>query len=129
MKEREFVNQRLESEQVAEMEYRPGKCQREYRLVILRKNISVERGEDYLFPAIRYFFYITNRRDLAWHEVIQQAHERCDQENVIAQLKGGVNAMRLPVRDLESNWAYMVMAALAWNLKAWFGLKPPASRW
>jgi len=125
VKEREFVNQRLESEQVAEVEYQPGKCARAYRLVIVRKNISVEKGEDYLFPEIRYFFYITNRRDLVWHEVVQQAHERCNQENVIAQLKGGVNAMRLPVRDLESNWAYMVMAALAWNLKAWFGLLMP----
>lgn len=125
VREREFVNQRLESEQVAEVEYQPGKCGRKYRLVILRKNISVEKGEDYLFPEIRYFFYITNRRDLAWDEVIQQANERCDQENVIAQLKGGVNAMRMPVDDLESNWAYMVMTALAWNLKAWFGLLLP----
>ncbi len=24
--------------------------------------------------------------------------------------------------DLVSNWAYMVMAALAWNLKSWFAL-------
>jgi len=47
------------------------------------------------------------------------------QENVIAQLKNGVNAMRMPVDDLDSNWAYMVMAALAWNLKAWFGLLMP----
>jgi hypothetical protein len=125
VKEREFVNLRLESEQVADVEYRPGKCKRPYRLVILRKNISVEKGEDYLFPEIRYFFYITNRRDLAWQEVIEQANQRCDQENVIAQLKGGVNAMRMPVDDLESNWAYMVMSALAWNLKAWFGLLMP----
>jgi hypothetical protein len=125
VKEREFVNQRLESEQVADVEYQPGKCARPYRLVIVRKNISVEKGEDYLFPEIRYFFYITNRRDLAWHEVVQQAHERCNQENVIAQLKGGVNAMRMPVADLASNWAYMVMTALAWNLKAWFGLLMP----
>lgn len=125
VKEREFVNQRLESEQVADVEYQPGKCTRPYRLVIVRKNLSVEKGEDYLFPKIRYFFYITNRRELAWHEVVQQAHERCNQENVIAQLKGGVNAMRMPVDDLESNWAYMVMTALAWNLKAWFGLLMP----
>jgi hypothetical protein len=74
---------------------------------------------------IHYFFYITNRRDLRWDEVVQDAHERCDQENVVAQLKGGVNAMRMPVNDLESNWAYLVMAALAWNLKAWFGLLVP----
>ena len=53
------------------------------------------------------------------------ANGRCDQENVIEQLKNGVNAMRMPVRDLESNWAYMVIAALAWNLKAWFGLLMP----
>lgn len=125
VKEREFVNQKLESEQVADVEYQPGKCKRQYRLVILRKNISVEKGEDYLFPEIRYLFYITNRRDLAWNEVIQQANERCNQENVIAQLKGGVNAMRMPVDDLESNWAYMVMSALAWNLKAWYGLLMP----
>jgi hypothetical protein len=32
---------------------------------------------------------------------------------VIEQLKNGVNAMRMPVDDLVSNWAYMVMAALA----------------
>ena len=33
--------------------------------------------------------------------------------------------MRMPVDDLLSNWAYMVMTALAWNLKAWFGLLLP----
>jgi hypothetical protein len=44
---------------------------------------------------------------------------------VIEQLKNGVNAMRMPVHDLLSNWAYMVMAALAWNLKSWFGLLMP----
>ena len=48
-----------------------------------------------------------------------------DQENVIEQLKNGVNAMRMPVHDLLSNWAYMVMSALAWNLKAWYGLLLP----
>jgi hypothetical protein len=125
VKERAYVNIRLESEQVADVEYQPHKCGRKYRLVIVRKNLSVERGEDYLFPEVRYFFYITNRRDLAWAEVVQQAHERCNQENVIAQLKSGVNAMRMPVRDLQSNWAYMVMTALAWNLKAWYGLLMP----
>jgi len=40
-------------------------------------------------------------------------------------MKNGVNAMRMPVNDLLSNWAYMVMAALAWNLKAWYGLLMP----
>ena len=122
---RGFLNQRLESEQVAEFEYQPGKCQKSYRMIVLRKNLSLERGENALIDQIRYFFYISNRRDLTWDEVVQDANGRCNQENVIAQLKSGVNAMRVPVNDLNSNWAYMVMAALAWNLKAWFGLMVP----
>jgi hypothetical protein len=36
----------------------------------------------------------------------------------------------MPVDDEVSNWAYMVMASLAWTLKAWFGLLLPATgRW
>ena len=94
-------------------------------MVVLRKNLSVHRGENALFDQIRYFFYISNRRDLAWDQIVQDANQRCNQENVIEQLKNGVNAMRIPVNDLNSNWAYMVIAALAWNLKAWFGLMVP----
>ncbi len=33
--------------------------------------------------------------------------------------------MRMPVNELFSNGAYMVMAALAWNLKSWYGLIVP----
>lgn len=120
--QREFENMRLESEDVAEFRYRPGKCEREYRVVVVRKNISHEKGERVLFPEIRYFFYITTRKDLRAAEVVEMANERCDQENVIEQLKNGVNALRMPVNNLVSNWAYMVMAALAWNLKAWFAM-------
>jgi len=123
--ERNFENIRLTSEQVAEFDYRPGQCKKAYRMVVVRKNLSVEKGETVLFDDIRYFFYITTRRDLSAAEIVAQANQRCNQENVIAQLKNGVNAMRMPVDDLDSNWAYMVMAALAWNLKAWFGLLMP----
>jgi hypothetical protein len=91
----------------------------------LRKNISVQKGQRVLFEDVRYFFYITNRWDLTVEEIVSLANGRCDQENVIEQLKNGVNAMRMPVDDLVSNWAYMVMAALAWNLKAWYGLLVP----
>src|SRR5512136_2996421 len=113
------------AESVSDMSYQPALCQRKYRLVILRKNISVQKGERVLFEEIRYFFYLTNRWDLTVEEIVGLANERCDQENVIEQLKNGVNAMRMPVDDLVSNGAYMVMAALAWNLKAWYGLLVP----
>ena len=35
--------------------------------------------------------------------------------------------MRAPVNRLEANWAYMVIAALAWNLKVWLALLQPRS--
>jgi hypothetical protein len=122
--EKEFRNLVLVGEDIAEIEYQPEKCCKPYRVVIVRKNLSVQRGERALFDEIRYFFYITNRKGKA-AKIVGLANGRCDQENVIEQLKNGVNAMRMPVKDLVSNWAYMVMAALAWNLKAWYGLLVP----
>lgn len=120
-----YTNKVLEAESVTEIEYRPVKCQKSYRLIILRKNISVLKGEEHLIDEVKYFFYITNRWEDPIERVVGLANERCDQENVISQLKNGVNAMRMPVDDLMSNWAYMVMSALAWNLKAWFALLMP----
>ncbi len=125
VRQKGYRNIVLQSEDIAEIDYQPLKCGRKYRLVILRKNLTVESGEKVLFEDVRYFFYLTNRTDLTMAEVVGLANGRCDQENVIEQLKNGVNAMRMPVNDLESNWAYMVMTALAWNLKAWFALLVP----
>jgi len=122
VREREYVNLELKHEDVAEFEYQPGKCKRPYRMVVVRKNISKSKGECALFDEIRYFFYITTRTDLSAAQVVRCANERCDQENVIEQLKNGVGALRVPLYDLVSNWAYMVIAALAWNIKSWFSM-------
>ena len=122
VRERGYVNLELNYEDVAEFSYQPGKCGQPYRVVALRKNISKMKGEHVLFDEIRYFFYITTRTDLSAAEVVRCANERCDQENIIEQLKNGVNALRVPLYDLVSNWAYMVIAALAWNIKSWFAL-------
>ena len=128
---REFENQRLRSEEVAEFNYRPTACKKTYRLVVVKKNISVEKGEKLLFDTVVYFFYITNDWVSEAEEIVFLANDRCDQENLLAQLSGGVRALRAPVDNLESNWAYMVMTALAWNLKAWWGLTLPErpGRW
>ena len=125
VQERGYTNIVLQGEDVAEISYQPLKCKKSYRLVVVRKNLSVQKGENVLFDEVRYFFYITKREDLMVEEVVGLANQRCNQENLIAQLKGPVQAMRMPVNDLNSNWAYMVMAALAWNLKAWFALLVP----
>jgi hypothetical protein len=100
-------------------------------LIVLRKNISKEKGEQRLFDEIRYFFYITNDVISDADEIVYSANDRCHQENLLQQLKTGLHALTAPVDNLESNWAYMVMSALAWNLKAWAALMLPETpgRW
>jgi hypothetical protein len=116
-------------EDVAEFAYTPTACGRSYRMVALRKNLSVLRGEWVLFDRVRYFFFVTNlpAEQHPAGRVVLTANGRCDQENLVQQLKSGVKAMRMPAHDLVSNWAYMVMASLAWTLKAWAGLLLPVS--
>jgi hypothetical protein len=130
IRERGFRNIRLESESVAEFGYRPAACKQDYRVVVVRKNLSVDRGDRALFDDVRYFFYLTNDFETRAAEVVFLANDRCNQENLIEQLKNGVRALRMPVDNLVSNWAYMVMASLAWTLKAWFALLlPEDGRW
>jgi hypothetical protein len=128
---RGFENLRLVSETVAEFAYQPTACRQSYRLIVLRKNLSVEKGECVLFDDYRYFFYLTNDRSTSATDIVFLANDRCNQENLHAQLKSGVRALQAPVDNLVSNWAYMVMSALAWNLKAWLALVLPEQpgRW
>jgi hypothetical protein len=128
--ERQYETLKLLGEEVAEFEYRPVACRKAYRVVVLRRRLVVEKGQLWLFEPDRYFFYLTNDRTTSASEVVFLANDRCDQENLIAQLKGGVKALTMPVDDLVSNWAYMVMASLAWGLKAWAALLlPEHPRW
>jgi Transposase DDE domain group 1 len=127
VRDREFESIHLQSEQVAEMPYRPTLCATTYRLIVIRKQLAVEKGEKRLYDDYRYFFYLTNDWDSSPTDIVLKANGRCNQENLNAQLKGAVRALAAPVDNLESNWAYMVITALAWNLKAWYALWPPES--
>jgi hypothetical protein len=130
IRQRDYLHLELQSEEVAEFEYRPAACDKDYRVVVVRKNISQEKGDQVLFDEIRYFFYITNDRTKSAEEVIFSCNDRCDQENLLAQLKGGVRALSAPVDNLESNWAYMQMTSIAWTMKSWMALLLPVwKRW
>lgn len=170
--ERGYLKKHLNYEDVAEFDYRPGKCKRAYRIIALRKNISHIRGDHVLFDEVRYFFYVTTYSSTTHtaedvielgaqasasqpepadqaeqtekeggqdeqadsparskqddgrtaQQVVALANGRCNQENIIGSLKSGINALRVPLYDLVSNWAYMVIACLAWNLKCWFAM-------
>lgn len=117
-----FQDIRLVDEWVAEFDYRPCACRHTYRMVVVRKNLSIsEPKQERLFDDYRYFFYITNDRRSAAEQIVFSANDRCQQENVIAQL-AALRALHAPVNDLLSNEAYMLATALAWNLKAWLAL-------
>lgn len=122
VEERKFEDIRLVKEYVAEFVYRPAKCRKTYRVSVVRKELEVYCGQQKLFDDSRCFFYINNAWRLTEEEVVWEANGRCNQENLIQQLKGGVRSLSAPVDNLVSNWAYMVMASLAWSLKAWAAL-------
>lgn len=127
--DREYYNQHLAGEQIAEFDYQPSRCEVPFRIVVLRKIITHERGQRLLCAEHRYLFYITNTA-LPAERVVELANERCNQERTISELKSGVNALRMPLGDLLSNWVYSVIATLAWNLSRWIGLVLPVrGRW
>jgi len=127
IRERGYLNKRLVAEDTADFEHQPTRANRSYRIVVLRKLIEEERGQLSIGTNFRFFFYITNDRSLTKDEVIAEANGRCDQENLIEQLKNGVRALHAPLNTLEANWAYMVIAALAWSIKAWCALLLPVA--
>lgn len=127
VQERGYRNLITEHEAWAEFDYKPARADGTYRMVALRKTIRVEQGQLRLQDEVKYLFYVSNVPPgrLESEEVIFEANARCGQENLIEQLKNGVHAMRMPSNTLLSNWAYMVIASLAWNLKAWLAIQLP----
>jgi len=89
---REHENSKLASEQVAEFNYQPTACRHTYRMIVVRKHLSVEQGQRRLFDDVRYFFYLTNDWVSGADELVFSANDRCHQENLLAQLQGGVRA-------------------------------------
>ena len=127
VKQREFKDIRLAREHVAEFAYRPTACDRDYRVVVVWKSLQVHQGQTRLFDDAKAFFYITNDWETpAARIVTDHANQRCHQENLIEQHKNGVHSLKAPLDTLESNWAYMVIAALAWSIKAWTALSLPS---
>ena len=125
VKRRKFKKIQTEAEHFCHFTYRPGKCKKTYRMIVLRKRLKVVKGEMNLFDDVRYFFYITNDWNRSTAEMIQFYRNRADHENDIEQLKNGVKALSPASDSLLSNWALMAIASMAWDLKAWFGLLLP----
>lgn len=125
-----YKNLKLQREDIAEFVHTPSRAKHTYRVVVLRKTVTEHRGQLYLGNADRYFFYLTNDFDSSAREIVRHSNQRCAQEDLIGELKHGVNALRAPLNTLLSNNVYMVAASLAWSLKTWLALSTPvAPRW
>lgn len=125
VRNREYLNLKLEEEDIAEFDYQPGTTNRNYRVIVLVKTIVEEKGQLTLGYRTRYFFYITNDWHMNVEQVVAESNDRCNQENIIAEQKSGTRAFTAPLNTLEANWAYMTIASLAWSLKAWLALLLP----
>ena len=122
VRKRGFETIHVLEEMVAEFEYRPVACQKlsgDRRAQAARDG---ERADAVLRGVSLLLLHHQRPRDPGSERSWFSANDRCDQENLIAQLKSGVTALTMPVDSLVSNWAYMVMASLAWSLKAWLAL-------
>jgi hypothetical protein len=128
VEERGFKDIQLLDEWVAEFPHKPTACRHTYRMIVVRKNILVsDPKQGRLFHDYRYFFYITNDQKMTPEQVVFSANKRCQQENVLAQLKV-IRALHAPVDNLTSNEAYMLITTLAWNLKSWLALRMPVEQ-
>ncbi|MGD9975882.1 MAG: transposase, partial [Desulfatirhabdiaceae bacterium] len=125
VKKRKFKTIQTVSEYLSEFSYKPGKCKKPYRMIVLKKILKVTKGELKLFDDVRYFFYITNDAKNSKEQILEFYRKRADHENDIEQLKNGACALKAPSNTLLSNWAYMAIASTAWDLKAWYGLLMP----
>ena len=89
----------------------------------MRRQRIEESNQKELFERWRYRYVITNLpRSVSTDQVVREAYRRCDQENVIEQLQGGIAAMRMPTGGFLANHAFLVCARLAHNLKSWLAM-------
>jgi len=121
IEKRKYLNQERVREYVAEFPYRPGKCKKDYRMIVVKRVIKVTKGQLRFEDKVKYFFYITNITDMSPGEIVYFNYGRCNHENKIEQLYNGVRALKMPASEFMANWAYMVICSLAWNFKSWLG--------
>src|SRR5690606_25452854 len=126
-RERNFSNIQAHREHVAEFNYRPTRCAREYRIVVVRKQLILSGGQRGLFGELdtRYFFYVTNIENESPASIVDFIHKRCDHENRIEQLKNGMPALHTPCAGFQANQAWMLIGILAHNIKSWLCLMHP----
>lgn len=109
-------------EDVVEFDYQLMKVIKSYCMIVFRKSIDEERGQLWIDTHTRYFFYITNDREMMVEQVICEVNDCCNQEWFVEQFKSGVCVFYVLLNVFDVNWVYMVIVLLVWIFKVWFVL-------
>lgn len=104
--------------EVAEFRYRPAR-QIERRYIVKREKAVDKRGREYY----RYHCFVTNDEQTKGDKLMKWQLRRCQAENLIKEHKSGFSLEKLPTRNYQANWAYLVIGGLAYNLVNWFKKK------
>jgi hypothetical protein len=112
--------------QWAELSYQPKKWRRPLRMIVKRQ--PYYEGNQLILGRFYYTPVITNRRGAA-PSLLKHHLARGGSENYIEEFKNGVGARLLPSQQFMANWAWLVIAQLAYNLGQWFKLLvlPPST--
>lgn len=120
--ERKFEQIKQRTEYVSEYRNQPSNSKKEYRMIVVRQLKEKLVGGLIEGDFYQYFQYITTLEDEKSEELLDLIRKRFNHENKIEQLANGVHAFKMPAKEFDANWAYMVIAAMAWNMKCWLGL-------
>jgi hypothetical protein len=103
----------------SEFSYRPQDWPRAMRMIV--KRTPFFEGAQRVLGEYFYTCVITNRRG-AGSSVLRHHLARGGAENYIEEFKNGIGARLLPSQNFMANWAWLVIAQLAYNLGQWFKL-------
>ena len=119
VREREFKDEQTVARHVSELVYTPSWSDKPYRMIVVRSNREIHKGETFLFGKYEYYFIITSDRRGSALTVATIYFQRDNQENIFKQIKHETGGLWMPSKTLLANWAWMTISALAWNIKSW----------
>ncbi len=108
-----------EGTEYVELSYKPSNWPRAFRMLVKRQ--PLHEGNQLVLGGYFYTPVITNRRGAA-SSLLKYHLARGGAENYIEEFKNNVSARLLPSQSFMANYAWLVIAQLAYNLGQWFKL-------
>jgi len=103
----------------AEVWYQPTHWGKEYRFLVRREKKEPKGGQDVLFAAVAYKYYVVvTNREGEIQELMEIHDQRGSTERRICQFSNEFLS-HLPLGGFMANWVYLLCAQLAYNLSYW----------